>query len=211
MRRASTATTCFHHQLLVEGTPGDWVLTSMSTRAEHYRLRWLRLLSAVGEFVFRESACSRTNLFKYTAPKTKPITVLVNWNRSRVKPFICAAIHMMSGHSSSTGVTDILKVFRFITDLARRSLSPQARYPVLGNSAISPTTPVFLVVGEIACLGQLNAAPFGLVRASTQAFVPPSTVKFAPVMYEDSGLATKATNAATSSTVPYRLSEVMAF
>jgi len=35
-----------------------------------------------------------------------------------------------------------------------------------------------------------------------QAFVPPSTVRFAPVMYEDSGPATKATNAATSSTLP---------
>jgi hypothetical protein len=35
-----------------------------------------------------------------------------------------------------------------------------------------------------------------------QAFVPPSTVRFAPVMYEDSGLATNATNAATSSTCP---------
>jgi hypothetical protein len=35
-----------------------------------------------------------------------------------------------------------------------------------------------------------------------QAFVPPSTVRLAPVMYEDSGPATKATNAATSSTLP---------
>src|SRR5258705_4773920 len=32
-----------------------------------------------------------------------------------------------------------------------------------------------------------------------QAFVPPSTVRFAPVMYDASGPATNATNAATSS------------
>jgi len=35
-----------------------------------------------------------------------------------------------------------------------------------------------------------------------QAFVPPSTVRFAPVMYEASGLATNETREATSSTVP---------
>jgi hypothetical protein len=35
-----------------------------------------------------------------------------------------------------------------------------------------------------------------------QAFIPPSTVRFAPVMYEDSGLATKATIAAISSGRP---------
>src|SRR5271165_4332139 len=39
-------------------------------------------------------------------------------------------------------------------------------------------------------------------RSLVQAFVPPSTVRFVPVMYEDSGLATNATNAATSSTCP---------
>ncbi len=39
-------------------------------------------------------------------------------------------------------------------------------------------------------------------NAVDQAFVPPSTVRFAPVMYEDSGPATNATNAATSPTVP---------
>src|SRR5580658_10430751 len=43
------------------------------------------------------------------------------------------------------------------------------------------------------------------------AFVPPSTVRFAPVMYDASGLATKATNAATSATVPKRFSAVLAF
>ena len=41
-----------------------------------------------------------------------------------------------------------------------------------------------------------------LKRFFDQAFVPPSTVRFAPVMYADSGLATNATRAATSSTVP---------
>jgi hypothetical protein len=35
-----------------------------------------------------------------------------------------------------------------------------------------------------------------------QAFVPPSTVRFAPVMYDDSGPATNDTSAATSSTDP---------
>jgi hypothetical protein len=44
--------------------------------------------------------------------------------------------------------------------------------------------------------------PVGWVCALVQAFVPPSTVRFVPVMYEDSGLATNATNAATSSTCP---------
>ncbi len=38
--------------------------------------------------------------------------------------------------------------------------------------------------------------------ASVQAFIPPSTVRFAPVMYEDSGPATNATIAAISSTCP---------
>src|SRR2546426_4708115 len=44
-----------------------------------------------------------------------------------------------------------------------------------------------------------------------QAFIPPSTVRFAPVMYDDSGPATKATSAATSSTCPKRSSAVTAF
>src|SRR3984893_1064078 len=51
----------------------------------------------------------------------------------------------------------------------------------------------------------------GAVCASVQAFIPPSTVRFAPVMYEDSGPATNATIAAISSTCPYRLSAVAAF
>ena len=49
------------------------------------------------------------------------------------------------------------------------------------------------------------------VRQEGQALVPPSTVRFAPVMYEDSGPATNDTNAATSSTCPYRSSAVTAF
>src|SRR5256885_17238128 len=49
------------------------------------------------------------------------------------------------------------------------------------------------------------------VCALVQAFIPPSTVRFAPVMYEDSGPATNATNAATSSTCPKRSSAVAAF
>jgi hypothetical protein len=49
----------------------------------------------------------------------------------------------------------------------------------------------------------VHRAKSGLHReTSNQAFVPPSTVRFAPVMYEDSGPATNATSAATSSTSP---------
>jgi hypothetical protein len=40
------------------------------------------------------------------------------------------------------------------------------------------------------------------LRGLVQALVPPSTVRLAPVMYEDSGPATNDTRAATSSTVP---------
>ena len=58
---------------------------------------------------------------------------------------------------------------------------------------------------------QIHAAVRQLFKASAEsaqpvsdayALVPPSTVKFVPVMYEDSGPATKATSAATSSTRP---------
>src|SRR5271155_4735133 len=50
-----------------------------------------------------------------------------------------------------------------------------------------------------------------VITGADQAFVPPSTVRFAPVMYDASGLATKATNAATSAAVPKRFSAVLAF
>src|SRR5437899_12084459 len=39
-----------------------------------------------------------------------------------------------------------------------------------------------------------------IISPLIQAFIPPSTVILAPVMYEDSGPATNATSAATSST-----------
>ena len=42
----------------------------------------------------------------------------------------------------------------------------------------------------------------GPTVSADQAFVPPSTVRFAPVIYEDSGPATNDTKAATSSTLP---------
>jgi hypothetical protein len=48
----------------------------------------------------------------------------------------------------------------------------------------------------------LSALNHARTNASLQAFVPPSTVRFAPVIYEDSGPATNATKAATSSTFP---------
>src|ERR1700750_1135454 len=50
-----------------------------------------------------------------------------------------------------------------------------------------------------------------IISLLIQAFIPPSTVRFAPVMYEDSGPATNATSAATSSTWPKRSSAVAAF
>jgi hypothetical protein len=48
------------------------------------------------------------------------------------------------------------------------------------------------------------------VVAFAHALVPPSTVRVVPVMYEESGLATNATNAGTS-THPYRSRAVTAF
>src|SRR5258705_6889986 len=64
----------------------------------------------------------------------------------------------------------------------------------------------------------LSSAPFIVLflsvdctDCSVQAFIPPSTVRFAPVMYEDSGPATNATSAAISSTCPKRSSAVAAF
>src|SRR5437870_12914963 len=50
-----------------------------------------------------------------------------------------------------------------------------------------------------------------IISPLIQAFIPPSTVRFAPVMKEDSGPATNATIAAISSTCPKRLSAVAAF
>jgi hypothetical protein len=65
-----------------------------------------------------------------------------------------------------------------------------------GEVAPKPVVRMVPVSGHPIYLG-------GLTRASpAQAFIPPSTVRFAPVMYEDSGLATKATIAAISSGRP---------
>src|SRR3984893_16259394 len=50
-----------------------------------------------------------------------------------------------------------------------------------------------------------------IISPLVQAFIPPSTVRLAPVMYEDSGPATNATTAAISSTWPKRSSAVAAF
>src|SRR5437868_13253079 len=50
-----------------------------------------------------------------------------------------------------------------------------------------------------------------IISPLIQAFIPPSTVRFAPVMYDDSGPATNATKAATSFTCPKRSSAVAAF
>src|SRR6266404_1407724 len=72
----------------------------------------------------------------------------------------------------------------------------------------------FWKVGELQPL--ITTKCFGshcthIISPSIQAFIPPSTVRFAPVMYEDSGPATKATIAAISSTRPKRSSAVAAF
>src|SRR5438477_6574533 len=66
------------------------------------------------------------------------------------------------------------------------------------------------IVFGIVCLipyslNKFMAPPVG------QAFIPPSTVRFAPVMYEDSGPATNATSPATSATCPARSSGTTAF
>src|SRR5436309_6305633 len=50
-----------------------------------------------------------------------------------------------------------------------------------------------------------------IISPLIQAFIPPSTVRFAPVIYEDSGPATNATMAAISSTRPKRSSVAAAF
>ena len=54
----------------------------------------------------------------------------------------------------------------------------------------------------VAACAPLSIRYFNANTIVGQAFVPPSTVRFAPVMYDASGLATNATNAATSSTDP---------
>ena len=57
-----------------------------------------------------------------------------------------------------------------------------------------------------------KANPRFIVDATgVQALMPPSTVRFAPLMYDDSGPATNATNAATSSACPNRSSGTAAF
>jgi hypothetical protein len=53
---------------------------------------------------------------------------------------------------------------------------------------------------QLPILATLSRSLSALI--SHQAFIPPSTVRFVPVMYEDSGPATNATIAAISSTDP---------
>src|SRR5258706_2672675 len=64
---------------------------------------------------------------------------------------------------------------------------------------------------ELGWSGLMGMRGHDRYLSKVQAFIPPSTVRFAPVMYEDSGLATNATIAAISSTCPYRSSAVAAF
>src|SRR4029077_13452984 len=63
---------------------------------------------------------------------------------------------------------------------------------------------------RVVCI-DTTSVPQSLRTGGAQAFIPPSTVRFAPVMYEDSGPATNATVAAISSTRPYLSSAVAAF
>src|SRR6266566_3886999 len=63
---------------------------------------------------------------------------------------------------------------------------------------------------HVVCVDTI-AVPQRVRTECVQAFIPPSTVRFAPVMYEDSGPATNATIAAISSTRPYLSSAVAAF
>ena len=58
------------------------------------------------------------------------------------------------------------------------------------------------IASELGCTEIENRRAGEGPGPTVQAFIPPSTVRFAPVMYEDSGPATNATSAATSSTCP---------
>src|ERR1700726_1267644 len=93
----------------------------------------------------------------------------------------------------------------FFTTLAIEHLPPLEMYCVLIIPALRAIETAFPVlenhVAEIR-----NETSCALI----QAIIPPSTLRFAPVMYEDSGPATTATTAATSSTSPYRSSAVKA-
>src|ERR1700745_1546774 len=70
---------------------------------------------------------------------------------------------------------------------------------------------VFSNDGECVVCVDTIAVPQRVPTECVQAFIPPSTVRLAPVMYEDSGPATNATVAAISSTRPYLSSAVAAF
>src|SRR6185295_10225874 len=62
---------------------------------------------------------------------------------------------------------------------------------------------------ELACRDSRSC--FIIDYTCGQALTPPSTVRFAPLMYDDSGPATNATSAATSPVCPYRSSGTAAF
>ena len=73
----------------------------------------------------------------------------------------------------------------------------EAAFPVLQNHLAEMAANIIGPAYSLQCLHSQRD-----FVASVQAFIPPSTVRFAPVMYEDSGPATNATSAATSSTRP---------
>jgi hypothetical protein len=85
----------------------------------------------------------------------------------------------------------------FFTTLAIGHLPPFDIYCVLIIPALRAIAAAFPVLqNHLAEIRNVTSC------ASVQAFIPPSTVRFVPVMYEDSGPATNATIAAISSTRP---------
>src|SRR6266478_8212963 len=80
----------------------------------------------------------------------------------------------------------------FFTTVAIGHLPPLDIYSVLIIPALRAFEAAFLVLqNHLAEIRNVTSC------ASVQAFIPPSTVRFAPVMYEDSGPATNATSCLT--------------
>ena len=89
------------------------------------------------------------------------------------------------------------------------------RAPVCPVMSASRDRRSLLIVDSDLCTAASNeyvlAVPTSVLQRNRQALMPPSTVRFAPLMYDDSGPATNATSAATSSACPYRSSGTAAF
>ncbi|MDX6499094.1 MAG: hypothetical protein QOG23_2354 [Blastocatellia bacterium] len=102
----------------------------------------------------------------------------------------------------------IWEVHSFVIRVFRPSPRPEGA--PLKKTGKAPSNCGMFRPGQSCALSEAEPAhvlsvafsPEGKKLAGAQAFIPPSTVRFAPVMYEDSGPATNATIAATSSTCP---------